>query len=276
VGYAGRKDARGVTRQRLSVPARAVEGREQELESLGHVKLLGAKRHRNKLRLGHLNGNRFEVRLAGDIDVAELRARSERLELEGCPSYFGQQRFGRDDESLREAEAFVARGRPSRGRKEGFLVSIVQSALFNAWLDARLRAGLFLTAIDGDLLAKEKTGAPFWCDEPAVDTPRIHAREVGVTGPLWGSKMRGPVRESLTFESRSAEDLGVNLPVLLRHPAFQVGARRPARMLAEEVQVEEAEGGARLAFTLPPGAYATVFLRELCGPRLRDAALEDL
>jgi tRNA pseudouridine13 synthase len=276
VGYAGRKDARGVTRQRISVPARAVEGREHELESLGEVKLLSALRHKNKLRLGHLNGNRFEIRLVGVLDVEELRARAALLERDGCPSYFGQQRFGRGDESLREAEAFVGRRRPSRGRKESFLVSIVQSSLFNAWLDERLRAGLFLTAIDGDLLAKEKTGAPFWSDEPEVDTPRILAREVGVTGPLWGAKMRGPVRESLTFESRSAEGLGVNLPVLLQHPAFQVGARRPARMLAEDVTLEEAEGGARLCFTLPPGAYATVFLRELCGPRLRDAALEDL
>ncbi|MFZ9888895.1 MAG: tRNA pseudouridine(13) synthase TruD, partial [Myxococcota bacterium] len=75
VGLAGRKDARGITSQRVSVPARKVEGREHEVSTLGDIEVLGAKRHGNKLRLGHLAGNRFTVRVMGDVDVALLTER---------------------------------------------------------------------------------------------------------------------------------------------------------------------------------------------------------
>src|SRR5690606_38587802 len=134
--------------QRLSVPARKVEGREHEVSELGDVELLSAARHRNKLRLGHLAGNRFTVRVAGDVDVTVLEQRARMCERQGFASYFGAQRFGPDDASLREAERFLARGRPARSRKETFLVSVVQSALFNAWLDERLRADAFDRALD--------------------------------------------------------------------------------------------------------------------------------
>lgn len=277
VGIAGRKDARGVTSQRISVPARVVEGREHELSELGPVELLSAKRHRNKLRLGHLAGNRFTIRVAGDVDVAVLAHRGRLCEERGFASYFGAQRFGPDDESLREAERFLARERPARTRKETFLVSVVQAALFNAWLDARLRAETFERALFGDVLLKAGNLAPFTCTDPETDTPRVERREVFVSGPLWGSEMRRPDRDALTFESRSLEELGVSESALMSHPAFRVGARRPACVLPSDVVVRASEGeepGAVLSFTLPPGSYATVFLREICGPRLLDRAFD--
>src|SRR5450759_2015009 len=59
VGYAGMKDRRATTRQWLSVlgvdPARA---REIAVEGL---RVLAIGRHGNKLRVGHLHGNRFEI-----------------------------------------------------------------------------------------------------------------------------------------------------------------------------------------------------------------------
>lgn len=279
VGLAGRKDARGVTSQRLSVPARKVEGREHEVSELGEVELLGAARHKNKLRLGHLAGNRFTIRVAGDVDVAMLEHRARMCEERGFASYFGAQRFGPEDASLREAERFLDRGRPARSRKETFLVSVVQAALFNAWLDARLRADAFERALLGDVLLTAGKLAPFTCTEPEVDTPRVQRTEVFLSGPLWGSEMRRPVRDALTFESRSLEEQGVSESALMSHPAFRVGGRRPARVLPSDVVVRASEGaepGAVFSFTLPPGAYATVFLREICGPRLLDRAFDSV
>lgn len=275
VGLAGRKDARGVTSQRLSVPAKRVEGREAEVAELGDVELLSAKRHRNKLRLGHLAGNRFSIRVAGDVDVTVLADRGLLSSQVGFANYFGAQRFGPGDESLREAERFLDRPRPARSRKEKFLVSVVQSAIFNAWLHERLVSDTYNRALDGDVLLKAGNFAPFTCTEPEVDTPRVQANEAFVSGPLWGSEMRRPDREALTFESRSLHEQGVSESALLSHPAFQIGARRPSRVLPEDVVVAAEEGGARVTFTLPPGTYATVFLREICGPRLLDAAPSD-
>src|SRR5512136_1427415 len=59
IGYAGMKDARGVTRQTLSVPRTPPE-RLLALDLPG-IKVISAKRHRNKLKLGHLYGNRFRI-----------------------------------------------------------------------------------------------------------------------------------------------------------------------------------------------------------------------
>lgn len=94
IGYAGLKDARAVTRQTVSVsgvhPERAVD-----LDVPG-VEVLAARRHRNKLRLGHLAGNRFLVRIRGVETDAPKQASAvlDRLVRQGAPNLFGPQRFG--------------------------------------------------------------------------------------------------------------------------------------------------------------------------------------
>src|SRR5688572_29983699 len=59
VGSAGLKDRHAVTRQWLSVPSSA-ESRLKELDGDG-ITLLSSSRHGNKLRPGHLRGNRFRI-----------------------------------------------------------------------------------------------------------------------------------------------------------------------------------------------------------------------
>jgi len=58
-----------------------------------------ADRHGNKLRLGHLRGNRFAVKIrdVSPTDVVKVQPMLDRMERSGMPNYFGQQRFGRRD-----------------------------------------------------------------------------------------------------------------------------------------------------------------------------------
>ena len=95
IGFAGMKDADAVTRQHFTIPRVDVE-KVLALQSSG-IKVLSAAKHRNKLRLGHLAGNRFIIKVreaASDaIDVA--RPILERLASAGMPNFFGEQRFGR-------------------------------------------------------------------------------------------------------------------------------------------------------------------------------------
>jgi len=107
IGYAGLKDARAVTRQWLSVehvPPETV----RRLE-LGGLRVLEATRHGNKLRLGHLAGNRFVVKVreteAGRL--GELRDALEHLCRVGVPNYFGQQRFGGRGDAWEVGRAMV-------------------------------------------------------------------------------------------------------------------------------------------------------------------------
>ena len=58
IGVAGLKDKHAVTRQWLSVP-NAQAGVLEVLEALEGVRILEKARHRNKLGVGHLLGNRF-------------------------------------------------------------------------------------------------------------------------------------------------------------------------------------------------------------------------
>jgi len=94
VGFAGIKDARAVTTQWMSVPAR--DGAPLESLKLEGVAVLEAHRHRNKLRSGHLAGNRFRILLRKVSPDAEPRARAtlEVLSRRGVPNAFGPQRFG--------------------------------------------------------------------------------------------------------------------------------------------------------------------------------------
>jgi tRNA pseudouridine13 synthase len=108
VGYAGMKDARGVTRQTLSVehvdPARVAA------LSIRNLEVLWVSRHGNKLRTGHTRGNRFEIRVRGCGPEHEETARAvlEVLIEVGLPNYFGEQRFGTRGDNWKVGRALLA------------------------------------------------------------------------------------------------------------------------------------------------------------------------
>lgn len=93
-GYAGLKDARAVTRQIVSIEHESPE-RIQALH-IPDLRIAWTERHGNKLRIGHLRGNRFTIRIRGarKRDLPRVRRILRRLEREGLPNYFGPQRFG--------------------------------------------------------------------------------------------------------------------------------------------------------------------------------------
>ena len=94
IGFAGMKDRVAVTQQTVSVQVPAA----REIGELRHDRLavLWAMRHKNKLRRGHLRGNRFAIRIR-EVDPMKVRLvkrRMEDLAARGAPDYFGEQRFG--------------------------------------------------------------------------------------------------------------------------------------------------------------------------------------
>lgn len=119
VGYAGLKDAQAVTCQVLSVqgvPPTAVTALD-----LQHIHVLWAERHRNKLKIGHLRGNRFAIRIRG-VDLSALLASQAILDVLACrgvPNRFGPQRFGQRGDSARLGQALLRRD--ARGFLQAFL-----------------------------------------------------------------------------------------------------------------------------------------------------------
>jgi len=109
IGVAGMKDKQAITRQVVSVhiPGKHVE----QFPMLTHdrIGILWADMHTNKLRLGHLRGNRFSIRVRG---VDPLRVRDAHkllatLARRGAPNYFGQQRFGARRNNHLVGRAFI-------------------------------------------------------------------------------------------------------------------------------------------------------------------------
>jgi tRNA pseudouridine13 synthase len=94
-GWAGLKDKHAVTTQWVSFAGGEVE-RALSL-SLDSIRILAAARHVNKLRTGHLAGNRFRI-LVRDAEHAPDRVAAIAAELArvGSPNYFGEQRLGPD------------------------------------------------------------------------------------------------------------------------------------------------------------------------------------
>ena len=94
VGYAGMKDAVGVTRQILSL--QRVAAADALALKLDGVRVVSAARHSNKLKLGHLKGNHFAIIVRGAAEEAARTASAVLgiLQQRGVPNYFGYQRYG--------------------------------------------------------------------------------------------------------------------------------------------------------------------------------------
>lgn len=108
IGYAGLKDARAITRQTVSVPRHRPE--DVAGLDLPGARILDARLHRNKLRLGHLAGNRFRIRVHRPEADALHRAEAILGVLQdlGVPNRFGNQRYGVLGNSHRIGRAILA------------------------------------------------------------------------------------------------------------------------------------------------------------------------
>ena len=282
VGVAGLKDRRAVTTQWVSVPVHC-EPRVSAVDG-GGVRVLEARRHTNKLKTGHLRGNRFDVRLrAVAADAGEKAAAvAGRVRERGFANAFGAQRFGAGGSTLALGLALLRGEQAERdvpAKRRRFLVRLAlnaaQADLFNACLAGRLADGTAGEALPGDVVQVVGSGGLFTVPELpmradlAEEQTRLDAGETAVTGPLFGPKMVAP--RAVPAEREAAVRHAAGLPdgAFRRFAKLTPGARRPYRVRPADLSVaaETADGRTdlRVRFTLPAGCYATVLLREFTG-----------
>ena len=187
-----------MARQTLSV--HNVPPETLEALSLPNARILWAKRHTNKLRSGHLKGNRFTLRIRNVVPEAASRAATilECLAARGVPNGYGEQRFGnrgtnhevgllllRNDRKGLQAHGIRHLSRQMRS----FLISALQSALFNQVLAARIAQDTMDDLLPGDVAKKTDTGGMFTVEDVAAERPRVKAWDISATGPIYGYKM---------------------------------------------------------------------------------------
>lgn len=266
IGYAGMKDKHGVTSQWLSLPGTAKPPDTWALPP--ELTLLESARHGNKLRTGHLRGNRFRIGLAGTAPGAAENARAvlARLGERGQVNYFGTQRFGREGRNLAEALDWLSgKQRLPRGR-ERFLVklyaSVVQAEVFNRYATKRLELGVD-RLLRGEVVRLAGAGASFVVEDPDVEAPRLAARDLCLTGPMPGPKMRAAAAAALELEASVLAELGLDETALRELGRHAPGTRRDLLVTLDDAKVSEEADRLVLEFGLPSGSYATGVVREL-------------
>lgn len=269
IGYAGLKDRHAVTRQRFSVhlpkkvapdlAALDLTQGEERLTVIEHAW------HARKLPRGALAGNRFVLVLrdvVGQRDAIEARLQS--IARRGVPNYFGEQRFGREGGNVANALAMFA-GRRVRREQRTLLLSAARSELFNRVLAARVSAGTWDRPLDGEVWMLDGSRSVFG-PVPFDDTlaQRLDAFDIHPTGPLWG---RGDLRSEAAVAELERAVLDAGDAPALRQGLEAEGLKQERRALRLRptglAWTWRDDAALELAFSLPPGTYATVVLAEL-------------
>lgn len=287
VGFAGMKDKQARTTQTFSIPLELaneqnVDAMTRRMEAQLPVTLNWAKRHRNKLKLGHLLGNRFQITVVDSpLPAAQMLANAqaivERIQQRGVPNFFGAQRFGDRGQNVARGHALLAGKQRVKDRwLRRFLISSYQSFLCNRYLAQRMEMGAFEHLLLGDVAKKYETGGIFTVEDLAIDQSRYNSQEISFTAPLFGNKMRFAVDEAGRLEDAILAESQITMKQL--QAARVEGTRRLGRLLVPELSVqlgktseqtdtsvtEHSEKSSMIVtFPLPKGAFATTIMREI-------------
>lgn len=272
VGYAGMKDKHAVTRQWFSAITKATgEG----LDLGPEVRVLEATRHDNKLRTGHLRGNRFVITLHGVQDIDAAHALGARLKAEGLANYFGGQRFGFGGRNLAQALAQLRGERSHRGRGKAahfdlkFHASVVQAEIFNRYLMGR--RALAEPLLVGEVVRLDHSSRCFVVEDLAAELPRWETGDLHLTGPILGPKTLRPRERALELEEEVVSELfGGDAAALARLFREAPGTRRDLIAALPGLTLTDKDRDQLvLEFELPAGSYATQLIREFVrGPFL--------
>lgn len=281
IGVAGLKDKMAVTTQWFSLPENA---HSQTLLEWDHpnIKVLEMSRHSNKLKTGHLLGNRFTIGLenfAVPLDealetiqgVIDVLSRSP-----GMPNLYGPQRFGRHkDNHIAGLEILRGTKRKLPGKTKRLLISATQSYLFNEYVNLRYQ-DYWSTVLEGDVLQTPK-GGKFVSEDPQTDTIRLQQGEVFITGPMFGGKMRPrPAAQSpsAALEEKLLEISNIQ-PSDFEGQKLSQGARRPIAIPLQNAsaRMEKETNRIWVTFELPAGSYASIVIEEITKDREKLPAL---
>ena len=292
-GYAGLKDKQGMTTQFVSMPRKF----EAALANFSHekMKILSLNVHKNKLRIGHLKGNSFFIRLKKVLpsNAKKLEQAFVSIDKMGYANYFGYQRFGKFGDNaetgLELLKNGTINGKKSKNVKlNDFLISAYQSDLFNRWLSKRVEISRFaqdfsldelaqiypyldnailknlksqkrfFKLIEGEVLGHYPHGKCFLCEDLDAEGARFDARDITSCGLIAGAKAYEAQGAARAVEDQIFAQAN-------EYKAKMTGSRRFAWCYLEDASYKYNEEKAHFTinFTLQKGSYATVVLEEI-------------
>ena len=283
IGYAGLKDKHAMTKQYISIHKKY----EEALENFNHesIKIISKRYHNNKIRIGHLKGNRFyiKVKKVNPTSAVKIDEALKNIATFGMPNFFGFQRFGNDgDNHILGEKLAKGEAKERNPRVKKLLINAYQSHLFNLWLSRRLEINTMVNnfeiseienilnfpndeikkmkkqkhpfkLISGDIMEHYPKGKLFEFEGDEDDLLRFDEKGISVTGLLCGKKVR--VASGVAGEIEKDYDDTINAD----------GARRYGWVYPSDVEgrFNSVEAQYEFNFTLPKGSYATVLLEEI-------------
>lgn len=263
VAYGGRKDRRALTRQYFSLPWQ--DPQRLLALPLPGARILAVHRHDQRLGPGKLDGNRFRlvIREVAPEAAAEAARNLAEIAGRGLPNRFGRQRYGKDGDNAAKGREILLGGPRGDRRSAAFLISALQSELFDLVLARRAVDRL----LPGDVGFVHATGETLWLRGTPEEQERADRFELSPTGPIFGSKMKQPKNEAARIEREAAAELGLPRLETIEPPKGLrlFGDRRSLRVRPRDLELlhRPEEAILELRFVLPPGSYATVLLEEL-------------
>lgn len=283
IGYAGLKDKHAMTKQYISVHKKY----EEAMDNFSHedIKVRSKTYHNNKIKLGHLKGNRFYIKLkkVNPTSAQKIDEAIKNISKFGMPNFFGFQRFGNDGDNHIDGEKIAKGEKKERNPKiKKLLISAYQSHLFNLWLSRRLEINTLIQnfevkelesllnmpndelskmkvqkhpfkLIGGDVMEHYPYGRLFDFDGQEDDCNRFNERAISPTGLLCGSRVKTSSGNAGVIEKEFEDQINAD------------GARRYAWVFPEGIEgrFKPEEAQYELNFSLPKGSYATVLIEEL-------------
>ena len=283
IGYAGLKDKNAMTVQYISLH----RSFEQKVDNFEHpqIKILEKTYHNNKIRIGHLKGNKFFIRLkrVQNIDKTKLETALGQIASTGMPNYFGFQRFGIEGDNYIKGKDICEGKLKQRNKKlRQMYINAYQSYLFNSWLSKRIEISKLISSFEpneisktvglnssilqdlkkqehpfkilkGDVMSHYPYGKIFYAQDLQSEADKFFLHDRVPTGLLSGKKHKLAVDDAQLFE----KDYIANIP--------ENGVRRFAWVFPSNISSEykEEKNWFEIGFELPKGSYATELIAEL-------------
>ncbi len=264
VSYAGLKDRHAITTQWFSVWLPGKEAPDWQAGLPDTVELLDETRHQRKLKRGSLKGNRFKLVIRDFVgEESEFAAIVERIKAQGVPNYFGEQRFGHNNVNIEKAQQWLGGDFKIKDRqKRSLYLSAARSWLFNHVLSQRVKDNTWNQALPGDVFMLGDSNACFCETLNDEILERVKKLDIHPSGPLWGKGHLLSQGQVAAFEEN------VTAPfACLREGLENKGLKQQRRSLRLPVcdldYCFDSTDTVTLTFSLPPGCYATVVLKEI-------------
>lgn len=282
-GYAGLKDKNAMTIQHISIHRKF----EEALKKFSHenIKILSSTYHNNKIKIGHLKGNNFFIRLkkVGLVEKKKIEEAMNNIAKYGMPNYFGFQRFGIEGDNYEKGKNIVEGKLKEKNRNlKQMYINAYQSYLFNSWLSKRIEISKLIDSfeakeiyqklalplelvksmkkqkhpfkiLNGDVLSHYPFGKIFTIDDLEEESEKFFDRDRVPTGLLSGRRVKKAINLAYEIEKKFEVDISED------------GARRFAWIFPENLEsnYKEDKNWMELHFYLPKGSYATELIAEI-------------